>query len=289
MKKKVLVMVAAMMAAVSSAKAQLFEFTYDAGFEAVSSYIWRGMYNGGLSFQPDLEIGFNALDEGIQFRFGTWATVGASDWKFRFNGDPYPDLDGNMINPNTRFMPEIDVFGNLILFGAKIGFTHYYYFGGTPYFSGLEESNGSQTEIQVGYNFNHFFGNHAGAYFNWYSVIAGSDAVYNDLGEARRAWSSYLEVGYDYVFEDAGVTLGGVVGMSPWESPLYGNSKFAVVNVSLKLNKEWEFDKVTLDLFGQATVNPDGINRNNVFVNTAGDEKLYVQRLNGTIGLGVWF
>ena len=47
-------MVAAMMAAVSSAKAQLFEFTYDAGFEAVSSYIWRGMYNGGLSFQPDL-------------------------------------------------------------------------------------------------------------------------------------------------------------------------------------------------------------------------------------------
>ena len=287
MKKKVLVMVAAMMAAVSSAKAQLFEFTYDAGFEAVSSYIWRGMYNGGLSFQPDLEIGFNALNEGIQFRFGTWATVGASDWKFRFGQPTYTDPDGNEINPNTRFMPEIDVFGNLILFGAKIGFTHYYYFGGTPYFSGLEESNGSQTEIQVGYNFDHFFGQ--GAYINWYTMVAGADANYDENDEAHRAWSSYIELGYDYTFDNIGLTLGAQLGMSPWESPVYGNSKFAVTNISLKINKEWEFDHVTLDLFGQASLNPDGIDKDNVFVNAAGDEKLCVQRLNGTVGLGVWF
>lgn len=288
MKKKVLVMVAAMMAVVSSARAEVLDFAYEAGFEAVSCYIWRGMYNGGLSFQPDVEVGFDALDEAIQFRFGAWGTVGASDWKFRFGQPTYTDLDGYEVNPNTYFMPEIDIFGNFSFFGAKVGFTHYYFFGGNPYFAKLEES-GSQTEIQAGYNFGYLLGEYAGAYINWYSIIAGSDAVYDENAVAKRAWSSYLELGYDYTFEKAGVTLGAQVGMSPWESPLYGNSKFAVVNVSLKVNKEWEFDHVTLDLFGQASVNPDGINRGNVFVDAAGDEKLYKQRLNGVIGLGVWF
>ena len=289
--KKVLVIFAALMAAVLSVKAEegkKIEFAYDAGFEVVTSYIWRGQYNGGLSFQPDVEIGFNALDEAIQFRFGTWATLGASDWKFRKGYPTYIDVDGTEINPNTFFVPEIDVFANFTAYGAKVGFTHYYFFGGNPYFAGLEQA-GSQTEIQAGYNFGHFFGDKAGAYFNWYTLVAGSDANYDEFDEAHRAWSSYLELGYDYTFEKIGLTLGAQIGMSPWKSPLYANSKFAVVNLSLKVNKEWEFDAVTLDLFAQGSLNPDGVNRYNAFVNAAGDEKLCIQRLNGTIGLGVWF
>ncbi len=35
------------------------EFAYDAGAEVVSAYIWRGQYNGGLSLQPDLEVGLH--------------------------------------------------------------------------------------------------------------------------------------------------------------------------------------------------------------------------------------
>lgn len=289
--KKVLVLAAVMMAVVMSARAEV-EFAYDAGFEAVSAYIWRGQYNGGLSFQPDVEVGFNANNEAIKFRFGAWGSVGASDWKFKKGQASYIDLDGNEINPNTYFVPELDVFGNFTFYGATVGFTHYYYFGGNPFFSKLEEA-GSQTEIQAGYSFEHFFGQNA--YFNWYTVVAGSDANYDDEANATRAWSSYLEVGYDYTFEDLGLTLGAVVGMSPWKNPLYGNSKFAVTNISLKVNKEWEFDAVTLDLFAQGSLNPDGLvgDKNdpyyNVILNTAGDEKMYIQRLNGTIGLGVWF
>ena len=52
--KKVLVFCAALMAVVFSAKAEdenKIEFAYEAGFEGVSSYLWRGQYNGGLSFQ----------------------------------------------------------------------------------------------------------------------------------------------------------------------------------------------------------------------------------------------
>ena len=76
--KKVLVLTAALMAVVMSAKAEV-EFAYEAGAEIVSSYIWRGMYNGGLSFQPEGLVGFNALDEAIhagsgfhRFAHGLW-------------------------------------------------------------------------------------------------------------------------------------------------------------------------------------------------------------------------
>lgn len=287
MKRKVLVLVTALMAVVMSAKAEV-EFAYEAGFEAVSSYIWRGQYNGGLSFQPDVEIGFDALDEAIQFRFGAWGTVGASDWKFRSGHATYFDAEGTEINPNTYFVPEIDIFGNFTAYGAKVGFTHYYFFGGNPFFASLE-GEGSQTEIQAGYNFGYLFGEFAGAYFNWYTVVAGADANYDDADVAHRAWSSYLELGYDYTFEKIGLTLGAQLGMSPWQSPLYGNDKFAVTNLSLKVNKEWEFDHVTLDLFLQGSINPDGLTKDNVFVDAAGDEKMYIQRMNGVVGLGVWF
>ena len=288
--KKVLVLAAAMMAAVLSAKAEV-EFAYDAGFEVVSSYIWRGQYNGGLSFQPDIEIGYDG--EHTSLRIGAWANVGASDWKFAKGLPTYID-NGTEINPNTRFMPEVDIIGSFSLFGLSLGFNHYYYCDGSNFFSWKSvdeiaaDGHTSTTEVWAGYNFNHFFGDKAGAYLNWYTMVAGNDLLYDELGNPRRAWSSYLEIGYDYTF-DVGLTLGAQVGMSPFASDLYGNEKFAVTNVSLKINQEWEFEHVTLDLFGQASVNPNGIDKTNLFINKAGDEKLYNQKLNGVIGLGVWF
>ena len=88
--KKVLVLAAAMMAVVMSAKAEV-EFAYDAGAEVVSAYIWRGMYNGGLSFQPDLEVGYDG--EHTSFRAGVWANIGASDWGFRKGLPKYFDAE----------------------------------------------------------------------------------------------------------------------------------------------------------------------------------------------------
>ena len=294
--KRVLVLAAAVMAVVISAKAEV-EFAYDAGAEIVSAYIWRGQYNGGLSFQPDVEIGFDG--EHTSLRVGAWASLGSSDWGFRKGLPTYIDPEDGVteINPNTRFMPELDIIGSFSVYGLGIGFNHYYYFGGSNFFSWQSVAdldanpvNSSTTEVWIGYNFGHLFGDKAGAYINWYTTVAGKDLVYDEnTGEARRAWSSYLELGYDYTFEDAGVTLGAQLGMSPWASDLYGNSKFAVTNIALKINKEWEFDHVTLDLFAQGSINPDGINKENVFIKASGDEKLYLQKLNGVIGIGFWF
>jgi len=287
--KKVLVLGAALMAVVFSAKAEV-EFAYDAGAELVSAYIWRGQYNGGLSFQPDVELGFNALDEAVQFRAGVWANLGASDWKFKKNGLAIPDV----YDPNTRFMPEVDFMAHVTAYGASLGYNAYYY---------CNDGSDHTSELWIGYNFSHFFGDKAGAYINWYTTVGGGGDLKLETDPAkllagqleRQAFSTYIELGYDYTWEDLGLTLGGQLGISPWESPIYGNEKFAVTNLSLKLNKEWEFEHLTLDLFAQGSLNPDGMvtDKNdplyNVYIDAAGDDKLYNQKLNGCIGVGIWF
>ena len=288
--KKVLVLAAAIMAAVFSAKAEV-EFAYDAGFDIVSAYIWRGQYNGGLSFQPDLEFGFDG--EHTSFRIGAWGNVGASDWTFTKDAG-----DGSAF---TYFVPELDIVGRFSACGLSVGFNHYYYFGGSNFFSWkkVEDLDGSDdsstTEVWAGYNFGHW-SDKAGLYFNWYTTVAGQDLVYDAANNPKRAWSSYFEVGYDYTIESIGLTLGAVVGMSPWESPLYGNDKFAVTNVSVKIDKEWEFEHVSLNLWAQGSLNPDGMvtdktdaNYNIVCWKAAGEDKIGVQKLNGCIGIGVWF
>ena len=79
MKKCTLIM--ALVAMLVVPEMQAVEFAYDAGAELVSAYIWRGQYNGGLSFQPDVEIGYDG--DLTSLRFGVWGSVGASDWAFR--------------------------------------------------------------------------------------------------------------------------------------------------------------------------------------------------------------
>ena len=287
MKKKVLVLVTALLAVVFSAKAEV-EFAYEAGADLVSAYIWRGMYNGGLSLQPEGLVGFDAKDGAIQFRAGAWANIGASDWKFRKDGVEIPDV----YNPNTYFVPEVDFIASITAYGASLGYNAYYY---------CNDGSDHQSELWVGYNFSHFFGDKAGAYINWYTTVGGGGDRYEEISTAsgivneKQAFSSYLELGYDYTFEDLGLTIGAQLGMSPWVSPIYGNDKFAVVNISAKIDKEFDLGVCTLNVFAQGSINPDGLETDksklsyNVYIDAAGDDKVGVQKLNGCIGIGVWF
>lgn len=284
-----------MMAAVCSAKAEV-SFAYDAGADIVGAYLWRGQYLGGLSFQPNLAVGYDG--EKSSLRIGAWGNVGASDYMFRKDAG-----DGTGF---TRFVPEVDIVGQFDALGLSVGFNHYYYCDGSNFFSwkqaDLFDENGevkttTTTEVWAGYNFGYFFGNKAGAYINWYTTVAGGDFNYDEATDTyKRAYSSYMEVGYEMCFENVGITIGAQVGMSPWKSEMYGNEKFAVVNVSAKINKEWELDKVTIDLYAQGSINPNGLvtdkndpNYNLLLLKAAGDDKIGMQKLNGTIGLGFWF
>ena len=48
-------------------------------------------------------------------------------------------------------------------------------------------------------------------------------------------------------------------------------------------------DVVTLDLYAQGTLNTDGLTTQTAFIGAAGEDKLYNQKLNAVLGLGIWF
>ena len=276
-----LLMTAMIMADENSPKAR---FTYEAGAEVVSSYIWRGLYNGGLSFQPSVSVGFVSHTDKVKFDINVWGNIGASDWKFR-KGQPNPDAEG--YNPNTYFVPEVDFTATLRVYGLVLGATHYYYFGGKPFFSKLEDEGGSQTEVMVGLRFGDFC-EAKGLYVDWHMIVAGNDV---NPTNGKRAWSTYYELGYEAEFEHD-ITASIAVGFTPWRS-LYTDyeGKFAVNNIALRIGKTWNVaDIVDIELFGSGSLNTYEVNKDNCFVWEAGDYKLgAAQRLNGTIGLGFWF
>lgn len=250
------------------------EFSYTAGAELVSAYLWRGQYNGGLSFQPDLEVGYEG--EHTSLSVGAWGSIGATDWKFQKGLEQTEDG-----NPNTYFMPELDVMATFTFYGVQVGLTHYQYF--VP-----EAKDNFQTEVTLGYNFDDLLG--VPLHISWNTIVAGDDFTVDDEGEYtdQHAFSSYLEIGYDHTFGETGLTLGGAIGMSPWTSDFYRNEGFQVVNLSLRLEKEWEFDVCSLNLFAQGSLNPS-LDECHVYKATAGDDKLCAQPLNGAVGLGIWF
>ena len=296
--KKIFTLVAAMLMAVmviaqDNGKAK---FEYEAGAEVVSSYIWRGLYNGGLSFQPSASVGFVSNSDKVRFKIGAWGNIGASDWKFRKG---FAKLEDGS-NPNTYFVPEFDLSAELQVYGVVLGATHYYYFGGTPFFSSRNVDGGSQTEVMVGLRFGDFC-KASGLYFNWNMMVAGNDAYYTYKHDKRtgeitdtishRAWSTYIEFGYEAEFEHD-ITLNICVGLTPWRS-LYTDYEgtIAVNNISLRFGKTWNVKEIVdIELFALGSMNTYKINKHNCFQWKAGDEKLGAgQRLNGSIGLGFWF
>ena len=257
------------------------EFSYEAGAELVSSYLWRGQYNGGLSLQPTVSVGYEG--ENTSLSVGAWASVGASDWMFR-KGEPYytfinddgdEEYDGT---PNTYFVPELDLFANFDFFGASLGATYY------QYFSWMENTRkfdpNYQLEVTLQYSLEHFL--EIPLYVQWNTMVSATEFDYHDIA----SYASYLEIGYQHAFP-YDITLGGKIGMSPWANDTYKNSRFAVVNLDLRLEKAWEFDACQLTLFAEGSINPHM--EQDAFVWEAGDDKLYNQPINGTIGLGIWF
>lgn len=244
-------------------------FAYDAGAELVSSYIWRGQYCSGLSLQPNLAVGYDGRISSM--RVGVWGSVGATDWKF------------------SDFYPEVDLFVNWNILGIQIGATHQYYFGGSPFFCWSSdelllqnEDASSQTEITLGYTLETLLG--IPLYFSWNTMVAGYD--FNPEND-KRAYSTYIEIGYTQELPHD-MYIGAVVGFSPWKS-LYTDwdKDFAFNNISLCLGKEWNFENCSLDLYAMGAVNTCNISKENLFVSDP--ELKTTQKLNGTIGLGVWF
>lgn len=284
MKKVLAVLLCAMSASLVLADGKKLAFAYEAGAELTTAYLWRGSYNGGLSLQPEVLIGWDSPH--TSFRVGAWASIGASDWTFRKETN---EASG------TFFVPEVDILASLQIYGLTLGATHYYY-GDKSFFNwgkdvevAMEEHD-SQTEVQIGYDFGAMTA--AGLYVNWYTIVAGADAYQvEETGEYKRAYSSYIELGYSATLP-LDIEIDVQVGMTPWRS-MYTDYEggFAVNNVSGRIEVPFELGNVcTLSVFAQGSINTYKMTKENLFVNAAGDDKIgWNQRLNGCLGVGLWF
>ena len=263
-------------------------FTYEVGADVVSSYLWRGQNLGGLSIQPSVTLGWRGL------YLCTWANIGADNWKF-----------GNL-------QPELDITIGYDNYGVQLDLTHLYYFGGDNYFNGLGDANNSYKdgegnltesattmELHAGINVGEWV-KKVPLTIDWYTTVLGYDPVFdeqgkmefNENGNAKRAYSTYIQVGYD-IHLPLDIILGVKVGFTPWkgmysdyEAVWTNGQTVGITNLQLRAEREFELKGICLNVWGEAMFNCYGVNKDNI-IKTFGEASS--QKLNACLGVGIYF
>lgn len=245
-------------------------FTYRADLNVVSSYIWRGLNVAGLSFQPEVAIGYGG------FEIAAWASIGADNWAF------------------TNFSPELDLIVAFKRWGLSLQYLHMHYFdktNGQPtrffdYKNYAPGCGGNTSECRLGYRIS----DQIPLSFLWCTRFAARDGymVHDDAtGEdiLKRAYSSYFELGYDFRLPEDWV-ITAKIGMTPWKSLYTGyEGNFAVNNIAISLSRNFVIrDYCNIGIYGRAMLNTYGINKSNVIcpVDNRGNQKL-----NADIGINI--
>ena len=294
--KRLFIVMSAMLLTVTSAKAEVKGFEWTVGSDFVSSYLWRGLNIGGLAAQPDVMLSYAGIE------LEAWANLGL--WNNSFK---------DFSNTN-KFNPELDLTLSYSYSLVKVGVTHQHYFDGSRFFDlknydysayKAEDYSGDQLEVFAEFDLAEVI-EIVPLKIGWYTFVAGDDKYFitpdkqyisaddlanvtDDTGyDVKRAFSTYIEVSYDAALP-FNLTLTPTIGITPWRS-MYTNyeGKFAVNNISLKLNWEYEInDHICLDLYALGSLNTHGLTKDNLIPARA-DSYSY-QQLNGVIGLGLWF
>ncbi|GHT73154.1 hypothetical protein AGMMS50262_03780 [Bacteroidia bacterium] len=221
MKRLGLVLCVLVSVCVSNVKAQ--EFSVGADF--VSSYVWRGIYQGGgASVQPNAALAVGG------FSIGAWGST-------------------NLGGGNK----EVDFTLGYEVAGLSLAVTDYWWAGeeAYKYFAYDKDKTEHLYEVTFGYTLpvEKF-----PLSLKWNTFFAGSDFFsLKEDGTADRSYSTYIEAAYPFSIKD--VNLEAALGFTPWEG-LYA-SKFSVVNIHLKASKEIKItENFSLPVFGQIIVNP---------------------------------
>lgn len=188
----------------------------------VSQYIWRGQDLGNVSVQPTLGIGWKGLSLSA---FGSVGLTSAADTK------------------------EFDLTLGYSKCGFNVGVTDYWFSEGLDsrgrYFKYDAHGTNHVFEGNVGYDF---------GFLNvqWFTNFTGNDGVNKD---GKRAYSSYFEVSAPFRFVKCDWTA--TVGAVPYASSFYGANGFAITNISLRAQKDFDIkQKVTIPVFAGITANP---------------------------------
>ena len=193
--------------------------------DVVSSYVWRGAYNAGASVQPTLGLGIGG------FSFTAWGSKEISG--------PHKEID----------------FTAAYSFGkVGIAVTDYWWDGekqsgdvNNKYFHFDNHDTGHRLEAAVNYTISEKFPLNVA----WYTMFWGADKRSND----KQNYSSYVEL--NYPFSVKGVDLTATMGVSPYDSALYGVSSFAVCNLALGATKEIKISKsFSLPIFARVIFDP---------------------------------
>lgn len=239
-------------------------FTWGASVSMVSNYIWRGLYVGGLSVQADATVGYGGLFANV------WWNVGSSDWTFQ------------------ALNPEVDIAIGFSRWGLQIYYLHMYYFD--------TYADGSRSRF---FDMHNYAPGGGGTTGEWRVAYRVSDRIplsvlvacrtfgrdgYMENGELKRAYSTYIELGYDFSLPNDWL-LATRIGMTPAKSMYTGyKGDFAVNLIGLKLQKQWMMDGYAIQAFGNVMLNTWQVNANNLIrpLSEAGDQKL-----NVTVGCSV--
>ncbi|MDR1809039.1 MAG: hypothetical protein LBR34_01360 [Prevotella sp.] len=212
------------------------EVEVSAGADLVSSYVWRGVDCGSAAFQPSLGVSYKGLS------LTAWGST-----------------DFNSLAKEFDF-----TLGYAITEGLSVSLTDYSFpgAGGTELdpLTGEEiydyfDYDGHQVELGIAYSVGNFS-------LAWNTFIYGDDKKLDDPD--KQNYTSYFEAGYSLPVGDT--TLDFAVGLSPWESGVYGNDGFALTNLSIKGSKEIKItDSFSLPAFTQIVINPELKNAHFVF------------------------
>ena len=240
--------------------------------------MWRGYHVGGLSVQPSVTFDWRGLC------LSAWGNIGADNWKFE------------------ELNPELDITIGYENYGFALDLTHLYFFGGSRYFMGLTDPDNklgdSSVELHIGIDVGEwvervpFTLDWHTTVLGWDPVLDGGQPILNANGNAKRAYSTYVELGYD-INLPLDIVLGLKLGFSPWKG-YYSDyqdiwkdgSTVGINNLQLRAEREFELKNIYLNVWGEAMFNCYGVNKNNI-INTVGEA--YAQKLNACIGCGIYF
>lgn len=199
--------------------------------DLVSSYVWRGAYNAGASVQPAL--GLNAGG----FSFTVWGSKEISG--------PHKEIDLTAAYSFGRFgLAVTDYWWDGERY-AKAGDPAYA--RSNKYFHFGNHSTCHYAEAGADYTVSDRFPLNIA----WYTMFWGADKK----ADGGQNYSSYLEL--NCPFSVKGTGLKATVGISPYDSYLYGVSGFAVCNLALEAVKELKLsDTFSLPLFARLIFDP---------------------------------
>lgn len=176
------------------------------GIDIVSNYQWRGQELGGWSVQPTLNMAHKKLF------FGLWAST--------------------PLDKNIPYANELDLSIGYTHKNLYIGVTDYYLnrntsFSDGNYFNYSAHETNHAFEATLGYNLPYLT-------VEWNTRFAGADYYKwnSSTSTPKRAYSTYISTRAP--FQVSQINFLAEMGISPWETALYGNKNFSVVNIGLK-------------------------------------------------------